>query len=157
MNKLITKGNLFYYINNSKNKMNMNINMYFKELNKCFPKNGYFHIFCNLFSSNHINQLINFISEYKKNINKIDNNTPILVNDCLNILKPDINILQFFKEKYYNIDKINKLKMPENTKFNEIIFKKKIFDLNKSPLIWLNDKDVNPDNINFFHEIKYLY
>ena len=47
--------------------------------------------------------------------------------------------------------------MPENTKFNEIIFKKKIFDLNKSPLIWLNDKDVNPDNINFFHEIKYLY
>ena len=157
MNKLITKGNLFYYINNNKNKMNMNINMYFKELNKCFPKNGYFHIFCNLFSSNHINQLINFISEYKKNINKIDNNTPILVNDCLNILKPDINILQFFKEKHYNIDKINKLKMPENTKFNEIIFKKKIFDFNKSPLIWLNDKDVNPDNINFFHEIKYLY
>ena len=27
----------------------------------------------------------------------------------------------------------------------------------KDTLIWLNDKEVNPDNINFFHEIKYLF
>ena len=158
MNKLITKGNLFYYLNNSKNKLNIGMNNYFKEINKCFPKNGYFHIFCNLFSTSHINQLINFISEYKKNINKIDNNTPILVNDCLSILKPDINILQFFKEKYYSIDKFRNLKMGEdNNKNNGIIFKKKIFEFKRDPLVWLNDKEVNPDNINFFHEIKYLF
>ena len=163
MNKLITKGNVFYYINNNKNKMNINninMNNYFKELNKCFPKNGYFHIFCNLFSSNHRTQIINFISEYKNNINKIDNNTPLLINDCLSILKPDINVLQFFKEKYYDINRFNKLKMKElflKNNNNSVIFKKKIFDLKKDTLIWLNDKEVNPDNINFFHEIKYLF
>ena len=163
MNKLITKGNVFYYINNNKNKININsinMNNYFKELNKCFPKNGYFHIFCNLFSSNHRTQIINFISEYKNNINKIDNNTPLLINDCLSILKPDINVLQFFKEKYYDINRFNKLKMKElflKNNNNSVIFKKKIFDLKKDTLIWLNDKEVNPDNINFFHEIKYLF
>ena len=163
MNKLITKGNVFYYINNNKNKININsinMNNYFKELNKCFPKNGYFHIFCNLFSSNHRTQIINFISEYKNNINKIDNNTPLLINDCLSILKPDINVLQFFKEKYYDINRFNKLKMKElflKNNNNSVIFKKKIFDLKKDKLIWLNDKEVNPDNINFFHEIKYLF
>ena len=163
MNKLITKGNVFYYINNNKNKMNINninMNNYFKELNKCFPKNGYFHIFCNLFSSNHRTQIINFISEYKNNINKIDNNTPLLINDCLSILKPDINVLQFFKEKYYDINRFNKLKVKElflKNNNNSVIFKKKIFDLKKDTLIWLNDKEVNPDNINFFHEIKYLF
>lgn len=162
MNKLITKGNLFYYLNNNRNKLNINFCNYFQEVNKCFPKNGYFHIFCNLFSSNHRNQLINFISEYKNNINKVDNNSSILINDCLSILKPDINILQFFKEKYYDIGKFNKLKLYENNcNINDnntnFIFKKKIFDLNTKPLIWLNDKKVNPDNINFFHEIKYLF
>ena len=163
MNKLITKGNVFYYINNNKNKININsinMNNYFKELNKCFPKNGYFHIFCNLFSSNHRTQIINFISEYKNNINKIDNNTPLLINDCLSILKPDINVLQFFKEKYYDINRFNKLKVKElflKNNNNSVIFKKKIFDLKKDTLIWLNDKEVNPDNINFFHEIKYLF
>ena len=163
MNKLITKGNVFYYINNNKNKMNINninMNNYFKELNKCFPKNGYFHIFCNLFSSNHRTQIINFISEYKNNINKIDNNTPLLINDCLSILKPDINVLQFFKEKYYDINRFNKLKVKElflKNNNNSVIFKKKIFDLKKDTLIWFNDKEVNPDNINFFHEIKYLF
>ena len=163
MNKLITKGNVFYYINNNKNKMNINninMNNYFKELNKCFPKNGYFHIFCNLFSSNHRTQIINFISEYKNNINKIDNNTPLLINDCLSILKPDINVLQFFKEKYYDISRFNKLKVKElflKNNNNSVIFKKKIFDLKKDTLIWLNDKEVNPDNIKFFHEIKYLF
>ena len=40
---------------------------------------------------------------------------------------------------------------------NSVIFKKKIFDLKKDTLIWLKDKEVNPDNINFFHEIKYLF
>ena len=163
MNKLITKGNVFYYINNNKNKININsinMNNYFKELNKCFPKNGYFHIFCNLFSSNHRTQIINFISEYKNNINKIDNNTPLLINDCLSILRPDINVLQFFKEKYYDINRFNKLKVKElflKNNNNSVIFKKKIFDLKKDTLIWLNDKEVNPDNINFFHEIKYLF
>ena len=163
MNKLITKGNVFYYINNNKNKININsinMNNYFKELNKCFPKNGYFHIFCNLFSSNHRTQIINFISEYKNNINKIDNNTPLLINDCLSILKPDINVLQFFKEKYYDINRFNKLKVKElflKNNNNSVIFKKKIFDLKKDTLIWLNDKEVNPDNINFFNEIKYLF
>ena len=163
MNKLITKGNVFYYINNNKNKININsinMNNYFKELNKCFPKNGYFHVFCNLFSSNHRTQIINFISEYKNNINKIDNNTPLLINDCLSILKPDINVLQFFKEKYYDINRFNKLKVKElflKNNNNSVIFKKKIFDLKKDTLIWLNDKEVNPDNINFFHEIKYLF
>ena len=163
MNKLITKGNVFYYINNNKNKININninMNNYFKELNKCFPKNGYFHVFCNLFSSNHRTQIINFISEYKNNINKIDNNTPLLINDCLSILRPDINVLQFFKEKYYDINRFNKLKMKElflKNNNNSVIFKKKIFDLKKDTLIWLNDKEVNPDNINFFHEIKYLF
>ena len=157
MNKLITKGNLFYYINNNKNKLNISIDNYFKELNRCFPKNGFFHIFCNLFCSNHINQLIHFIKEYKNNINKIENNTPILVNDCLSILKPDINILQFFKEKYYEKDIFTKEILKNNNINNGVIFKKKIFDIKKAPLIWLNDKEVNPDNINFFHEIKYLF
>ena len=157
MNKLITKGNLFYYINNNKNKLNISIDNYFKELNRCFPKNGFFHIFCNLFCSNHINQLIHFIKEYKNNINKIENNTPILVNDCLSILKPDINILQFFKEKYYEKDIFGKEILKNNNINNGVIFKKKIFDIKKAPLIWLNDKEVNPDNINFFHEIKYLF
>ena len=45
----------------------------------------------------------------------------------------------------------------DNNKNNGIIFKKKIFEFKKDPLIWLNDKEVNPDNINFFHEIKYLF
>ena len=159
MNKLITKGNLFYYMNNNKNKININLNNYFQELNKCFPKNGYFHIFCNLFSSNHRNQLINFISEYKNNINKVDNNSPILINDCLSILKPDINILQFFKEKYYDINKFSKMKLSQNNinENNSVIFKKIIFDLKKNPLILLNDKKVNPDYINFFNETKYLF
>ena len=158
MNKLITKGNVFYYINN-KNKLNINMNNYFQELNKCFPNNGYFHIFCNLFSSNHRNQLINFISEYKNNINKVDNNSSLLINDCLSILKPDINILQFFKEKYYDMNKFNKKILEKNNinENNSVIFKKIIFDLKKNPLRWLNDKKVNPDNINFFHEIKYLF
>ena len=40
---------------------------------------------------------------------------------------------------------------------NSVIFKKIIFDLKKNPLIWLNDKKVNPDNINFFNETKYLF
>ena len=160
MNKLITKGNVFYYINNNKNNLNFNLSNYFQELNKCFPKCGYFHIFCNLFSSNHRNQLINFISEYKKNINKVDNNSALLINDCLSIFKPDINILQFFSDKYYDINQIKKIK-GNNVLFdldnNNKIFKKKIFDLKKDPLIWLNNKEVNPDNINFFHEIKYLF
>ena len=163
MNKLITKGNVFYYINNNKNKMNINninMNNYFKELNKCFPKNGYFHIFCNLFSSNHRTQIINFISEYKNNINKIDNNTPLLINDCLSILKPDINVLQFFKEKYYDINRFNKLKVKElflKNNNNSVIFKKKIFDLKKDTLIWLNDKEVNPDNINFLMKLNIFF
>ena len=159
MNKLITKGNVFYYINNNKNKLNFNLNDYFHELNKCFPKSGYFHIFCNFFSSNHRNQLINFISEYKKNINKVDNNSALLINDCLSLLKPDINILQFFSDKYYDINQFKNIKGNNLVDLdnNNKIFKKKIFDLIKDPLIWLNNKEVNPDNINFFHEIKYLF
>ena len=161
MNKLILKGNLFYYINNNNNyKLNDNndVKNYFFNLNKCFPKNGYFHIFCNLFNFQHRSQLISFISEYKNNINKIDNNTPLLVNDCLSYINNDINILQFFKEKYFDINKFSKFKEKEKNKIYEgVIFKKKIFDLKKNPLIWLSDKEVNPDNINFFCEMKYLF
>lgn len=166
MNKLITKGNLFYYINNNEFKINKNnIKCYFQQINKCFPKNGYFHIFCNLFLTGHRSQLIHFFSEYKKNINKVDDNTPLLVNDCLSIIKPDINILQFFKEKYYEFNKFpinlvekNKIKCNKNEQcMSGLIFKKKIFDLKKDPLLWLKDKHVSPETINFFHEIKYLF
>ena len=166
MNKLITKGNLFYYINNKEFKFNNNnIKCYFQQLNKCFPKIGYFHIICNLLGSEHRKQLVNFISEYKKNINKIDKNTPLLVNDCLSVISQNINILQFFKEKYYEIDKLpnilkEKFKMycTKNEQCNNgVIFKKKIFNINANPFIWLKDKDVNPENISFFHDIKYLF
>ena len=166
MNKLITKGNLFYYVNNNEFKLNQNnIKCYFQQLNKCFPKNGYFHIICNLFFNRHRNQLINFISEYKKNINKVDENNPLLINDCLSIIKPNINILQFFKEKYYEIDKIpinlkEKCRIKSRNKeqcMSGVIFKKKIFDIERNPLLWLKDKDISPKNINFFPEIKYLF
>jgi len=166
MNKLITKGNLFYYVNNNELKLNQNnIKCYFQQINKCFPKNGYFHIICNLFFNRHRNQLINFISEYKKNINKVDENTPLLVNDCLSIVKSNINILQFFKEKYYEIDQVPinlKDKCKVKSRNNEqcmsgVIFKKKIFDIERNPLLWLKDKDISPKNINFFPEIKYLF
>ena len=166
MNKLITKGNLFYYINNNEFAFNANnIKYYFQVLNNCFPKNGYFHIFCNLFNNEHTKQIIHFISEYKKNINKIDENTPLFIHDCLKVIKPDVNILQFFKEKYYEISKFpNELKekykntcSKKNNCNNSIIFKKKYFDVKSSPFIWLKDKDVNPDNISFFHEKKYFF
>ena len=166
MNKLITKGNLFYYINNKEFKFNNNnIKCYFQQLNKCFPKIGYFHIICNLLGSEHRKQLVNFISEYKKNINKIDKNTPLLVNDCLSVISQNINILQFFKEKYYEIDKLPNI-LKEKYKINcskndqcagGLIFKKKIFNIKANPFIWLKDKDVNPENMSFFHEIKYLF
>ena len=166
MNKLITKGNLFYYINNKEFKFNNNnIKCYFQQLNKCFPKIGYFHILCNLLGSEHRKQLVNFISEYKKNINKIDKNTPLLVNDCLSVISQNINILQFFKEKYYEIDKLPNI-LKEKYKINcskndqcagGLIFKKKIFNIKANPFIWLKDKDVNPENMSFFHEIKYLF
>ena len=166
MNKLITRSNLFYYINNNELKFNSNnVKCYFQQLNKCFPRNGYFHIICNLLFPGHRDQLINFISEYKKNINKIDDNTPLLVNNCSNISNPDINILQFFKEKYYEIDKFpNILKQKYNFTcskkgqcMNGLIFKKKVFNIKQIPFIWLKNIDVNPENISFFHEIKYLF
>ena len=166
MNKLITKGNFFYYANDNEFKFNNdNIKCYFQQINKCFPKNGYFHIMCNLFYSGHRKQLINFISEYKKNINKIDENTPLLVNDCLNMVKPNINILQFFKQKYYEIsnfpfnikEKFNISCSKNEQCLNGVIFKKKIFNIKNNPFIWLKDKDINPENISFFHEIKYLF
>ena len=166
MNKLISKGNFFYYIKNNEFKINNNnIKCYFQQINKCFSKNGYFHIICNLFNSGHRKQLIDFISEYKKNINKVDDNTPLLVNDCLSIIKPDINVLQFFKQKYYEINKFPfNLKLKYNINYNKneqcmsgIIFKKKLFDIKSNPFIWIKDKDVNPENISFFHEIKYLF
>ena len=166
MNKLITKGNLFYYINNNEFKFNKNnIKCYFQQLNNCFSKNGYFHVLCNLFNTEHTNQLINFISEYKKNVKKIDENTPIFIHDCLNAIKPDINILQFFKEKYYEASKFPynllekyKVKCTKNKHcINGVIFKKKYFDIKCNSFIWVKDKDIKPDNISFFHEMNYLF
>ena len=57
------------------------------------------------------------------------------------------------------MNKFNKKILEKNNinENNSVIFKKIIFDLKKNPLRWLNDKKVNPDNINFFHEIKYLF
>ena len=164
MQKLIIKGNLFYYINNSKFKFNKNnIKYYFQYLNQCFQHKGYFHIICNLFFSGHQKQVINFINEYKNNIDKFDNNTPLLINDCSTLVKPYINIMQFFKEKYYKMEKYpgmrDKNEFCRNGGCDEkLIFKKRIVNINGSgEYIWMRDKEVRPENIHFFHQIKYLF
>ena len=67
---------------------------------------------------------------------------------CGSLIDKLPNIL---KEKY----KINCSKNDQCA--GGLIFKKKIFNIKANPFIWLKDKDVNPENMSFFHEIKYLF
>ena len=100
MKILINKGNFFYYIYEKltpKNLMEM--------LNLFFPKNGYYSIICNLFYPEHKNQIIKFISEYKNNLNIIENNNSIILNDHYNNKYEKIQIYQGFKKKYFDLTK----------------------------------------------------
>ena len=148
MKILINKGNFFYYIYQKlypKNLMEM--------LNSFFPKNGYYLILCNLFYPEHKNEIIKFISEYKKNLNLIENNNPIILNDHYNNKYEKIQIYQGFKDKYFDLTKysLKDIEIKENIPYYEKrVMKKKIIDIDN--IKWY--KDISFDKNSYFSSYK---
>jgi hypothetical protein len=151
MKILINKGNFFYYIYEKltpKNLMEM--------LNLFFPKNGYYSIICNLFYPEHKNQIIKFISEYKNNLNIIENNNSIILNDHYNNKYEKIQIYQGFKKKYFDLTKysLKDVEIKEEIPFyKKRVMKKKIIDINN--LKWFQDKDITFDKNSYFSSYKF--
>ena len=151
MKILINKGNFFYYIYEKltpKNLMEM--------LNLFFPKNGYYSIICNLFYPEHKNQIIKFISEYKNNLNIIENNNSIILNDHYNNKYEKIQIYQSFKKKYFDLTKysLKDVEIKEEIPFyKKRVMKKKIIDINN--LKWFQDKDITFDKNSYFSSYKF--
>ena len=151
MKILINKGNFFYYIYEKltpKNLMEM--------LNLFFPKNGYYSIICNLFYPEHKNQIIKFISEYKNNLNIIENNNSIILNDHYNNKFEKIQIYQGFKKKYFDLTKysLKDVEIKEKIPFyKKRVMKKKIIDINN--LKWFQDKDITFDKNSYFSSYKF--
>ena len=151
MKILINKGNFFYYIYEKltpKNLMEM--------LNLFFPKNGYYSIICNLFYPEHKNQIIKFISEYKNNLNIIENNNSIILNDHYNNKYEKIQIYQGFKKKYFDLTKysLKDIEIKEEIPFyKKRVMKKKIIDINN--LKWFQDKDITFDKNSYFSSYKF--
>lgn len=149
MKILINKGNFFYYIYQKlypKNLMEM--------LNSFFPKNGYYLILCNLFYPEHKNEIIKFISEYKKNLNLIENNNPIILNDHYNNKYEKIQIYQGFKDKYFDLTKysLKDIEIKENIPYYEKrVMKKKIIDIDN--IKWY--KDISFDKNSYFSSYKF--
>ena len=148
MKILINKGNFFYYIYQKlypKNLMEM--------LNSFFPKNGYYLILCNLFYPEHKNEIIKFISEYKKNLNLIENNNPIILNDHYNNKYEKIQIYQGFKDKYFDLTKysLKDIEIKDNIPYYEKrVMKKKIIDIDN--IKWY--KDISFDKNSYFSSYK---
>ncbi len=148
MKILINKGNFFYYIYQKlypKNLMEM--------LNSFFPKNGYYLILCNLFYPEHKNEIIKFISEYKKNLNLIENNNPIILNDHYNNQYEKIQIYQGFKDKYFDLTKysLKDIEIKDNIPYYEKrVMKKKIIDIDN--IKWY--KDISFDKNSYFSSYK---
>ena len=148
MKILINRGNFFYYIYQKfypKNLMEM--------LNSFFPKNGYYLILCNLFYPEHKNEIIKFISEYKKNINLIENNNPIILNDHYYNKYEKIQIYQGFKDKYFDLTKysLKDIEIKEDIPYYEKrVMKKKIIDIDN--IKWY--KDISFDKNSYFSSYK---
>ena len=148
MKILINKGNFFYYIYQKlypKNLMEM--------LNSFFPKNGYYLILCNLFYPEHKNEIIKFINEYKKNLNLIENNNPIILNDHYNNQYEKIQIYQGFKDKYFDLTKysLKDIEIKDNIPYYEKrVMKKKIIDIDN--IKWY--KDISFDKNSYFSSYK---
>ena len=148
MKILINRGNFFYYIYQKfypKNLMEM--------LNSFFPKNGYYLIMCNLYYPEHKNEIIKFISEYKKNINLIENNNPIILNDHYYNKYEKIQIYQGFKEKYFDLTKysLKDIEIKEDIPYYEKrVMKKKIIDIDN--IKWY--KDISFDKNSYFSSYK---
>ncbi len=149
MKILINRGNFFYYIYQKfypKNLMEM--------LNSFFPKNGYYLIMCNLFYPEHKNEIIKFISEYKKNINLIENNNPIILNDHYYNKYEKIQIYQGFKDKYFDLTKysLKDIEIKEDIPYYEKrVMKKKIIDIDN--IKWY--KDISFDKNSYFSSYKF--
>ena len=149
MKILINRGNFFYYIYQKfypKNLMEM--------LNSFFPKNGYYLIMCNLFYPEHKNEIIKFISEYKKNINLIENNNPIILNDHYNNKYEKIQLYQGFKDKYFDLTKysLKDIEIKEDIPYYEKrVMKKKIIDIDN--IKWY--KDISFDKNSYFSSYKF--
>ncbi len=149
MKILINRGNFFYYIYQKfypKNLMEM--------LNSFFPKNGYYLIMCNLFYPEHKNEIIKFISEYKKNINLIENNNPIILNDHYYNKYEKRQIYQGFKDKYFDLTKysLKDIEIKEDIPYYEKrVMKKKIIDINN--IKWY--KDISFDKNSYFSSYKF--
>ena len=149
MKILINRGNFFYYIYQKfypKNLMEM--------LNSFFPKNGYYLILCNLFYPEHKNEIIKFISEYKKNINLIENNNPIILNDHYYNKYEKIQIYQGFKDKYFDLTKysLKDIEIKDNIPYYEKrVMKKKIIDIDN--IKWY--KDISFDKNSYFSSYKF--
>ena len=149
MKILINRGNFFYYIYQKfypKNLMEM--------LNSFFPKNCYYLIMCNLFYPEHKNEIIKFISEYKKNINLIENNNPIILNDHYYNKYEKIQIYQGFKDKYFDLTKysLKDIEIKEDIPYYEKrVMKKKIIDIDN--IKWY--KDISFDKNSYFSSYKF--
>ena len=148
MKILINRGNFFYYIYEKlypKNLMEM--------LNSLFPKNGFYSIICNLFYPEHKKEIIKFINEYKKNLNLIEKNNPIILNDHYNNKYEKIQIYQGFKDKYFDLTKysLKDIEIKEDIPYYEKrVMKKKIIDIDN--IKWY--KDISFDKNSYFSSYK---
>ena len=133
---LTNKLNMFYFIQNE-NNITKNI---IENLNLLLKKKNYIYIQSNFFYQK--NQIIKFYEELKKN----NLNSLIILNHNYNYKQNDIEIIQTFKDKYFNLKEytlknVNMNNINENYKyFSYNILKKKFLDIN---------------NLKFYNDIKF--
>ena len=133
---LTNKLNMFYFIQNE-NNITKNI---IENLNLLLKKKNYIYIQSNFFYQK--NQIIKFYEELKKN----NLNSLIILNHNYNYKQNDIEIIQTFKDKYFNLKEytlknVNMNNINEYYKyFSYNILKKKFLDIN---------------NLKFYNDIKF--
>jgi hypothetical protein len=133
---LTNKLNMFYFIQNE-NNITKNI---IENLNLLLKKKNYIYIQSNFYYQK--NQIKKFYEELKKN----NLNSLIILNHNYNYKQNDIEIIQTFKDKYFNLKEytlknVNMNNINEHYKyFSYNILKKKFLDIN---------------NLQFYNDIKF--
>ena len=133
---LTNKLNMFYFIQNE-NNITKNI---IENLNLLLKKKNYIYIQSNFYYQK--NQIKKFYEELKKN----NLNSLIILNHNYNYKQNDIEIIQTFKDKYFNLKEytlknVNMNNINEYYKyFSYNILKKKFLDIN---------------NLKFYNDIKF--
>ena len=133
---LTNKLNMFYFIQNE-NNITKNI---IENLNLLLKKKNYIYIQSNFYYQK--NQIKKFFDELKK----YNLNTLIILNHNYNYKQNDIEIIQTFKDKYFNLKEytlknVNMNNINEHYKyFSYNILKKKFLDIN---------------NLQFYNDIKF--